>query len=55
MVMSRQTAEQVVDGLQYCLNAIRALDPPLKVEDIDYLNDLADLVAELKHELQVQE
>lgn len=52
-VISRETVRRLVDGLEYCLEAIRALKPTLKLEDRDYLNQLADLVNELKSKLGV--
>lgn len=52
-VITGETVQRLVDGLEYCLEAIRALKPTLRLEDRDYLNQLADLVDEAKSKLGV--
>jgi hypothetical protein len=55
-----QMLTDLVDGLEYCLEVIHEAYYPmvkeqgweLKLEDRDYLNQLTDLVEEIKAELQ---
>ncbi len=49
--ISEQTGRELIDSPQYCVDAIRAVGPPLKVHDTDYLNELIDLVDDVRAKL----